>query len=65
MTQYTIPEISPVVLLPRMSQNRRSVILQMTEVGLQELYFGHIKSAFDSFKIVFGLLIGRRPSDML
>jgi hypothetical protein len=65
MTQYTIPEISPVVLFPRMSQNRRSVILQMTEVGLQELYFGHIKSAFDSFKIILGLLIGRRPSDML
>jgi hypothetical protein len=65
MTQYTIPEISPIVRLPRMSQNRRSVILQMTEVGLQELYFGHIKSAFDSFKIILGLLIGRRPSDML
>jgi hypothetical protein len=65
MTQYTIPEISPIVRLPRMSQNRRAVILQVTEVGLQELYFGHVKSAIDSFKIVFGLLIGRRPSDML
>jgi hypothetical protein len=65
MTQYTLPEIPSIPLLPRMSNNRRAVILQMTEVGLQELYFGRIKSALDSFKIILGLLIGRRPSDML
>jgi hypothetical protein len=65
MTQYTLPEIPPIRLAPRMSNNRRAVILQMTEVGLQELYFGRTKSALDSFKIILGLLIGRRPSDML
>ncbi|MBE9031686.1 hypothetical protein IQ266_18290 [filamentous cyanobacterium LEGE 11480] len=65
MTQYTIPEFPPVLSTSRISNNRRAVILQMTEVGLQELYFGRVKSALDSFKIIFGLLIGGRPSDML
>lgn len=65
MTQYTVPEFSKIGLPTRISNNRRAVITQMTEVGLQELYFGRVKSAFDSFKIVFGLLLSTQPSDML
>jgi hypothetical protein len=65
MTLYIVPETAASRLTSRISNNRRAVIRQMTEIGLQELYFGHIKSAFGSFKIIFGLLLGRRPSDML
>ncbi len=63
MTHYTVPEISTVPH-PSISNNRRAVIWQMTEVGLQELYFGRVKSALDSFKIILGLLLGNRSTDM-
>jgi hypothetical protein len=38
--------------------NRRAVILQMTQVACQELYFGHVRSSLDSFQIVFSLMFG-------
>jgi hypothetical protein len=58
MTLYIVPETTASRLTSRISNNRRAVILQMTEVGLQELYFGRVKSAIGSFKIIFGLLLG-------
>lgn len=61
MTHYTVPEISTVPR-PSIANNRRAVILQMTEVVLQELYFGRVKSALDSFKIILGLLLGNRST---
>jgi hypothetical protein len=64
MTHYTVPETSSLTLSHRISNNRRAVILQMIEVGLQELYFGRVKSALDSFKIISGLLLGRRSANM-
>jgi hypothetical protein len=38
--------------------NRRAVILQMTQVACQELYFGHVRSSLDSFQMVLSLLFG-------
>jgi hypothetical protein len=54
-----------VVEIKRIRSNRQAVILQMTQVACQELYFGHIRSAFGSLSIIFSLLLGHRKTGLM
>jgi hypothetical protein len=67
MSHYQVPEISTITsALSRPAQrNRRTVVMEMTQVALQELYFGHVKSAIDSFRIIANLLLGGRQTRRL
>lgn len=67
MSHYQVPEISTIssALSRSALRNRRTVVMEMTQVALQELYFGHVRSAIDSFMIIGNLLLGRRHSRRL
>jgi hypothetical protein len=65
MIDYQVPESSYLQLSRPMNRNRRAVVLQMTQVAMQELYFGHVRSAIDSLKIVLSLLWGSRATEWL